>query len=75
MAARLRNPTPVPGIFTGDTANLTIGNVDRFATTGPRPWRGWLDEVRISTAALAPDQFIKTLNPMPEAPGPVPVPV
>ncbi len=40
------------GIFTGDQARLKIGNVDRFATQGPRPWQGWLDEVRITPEAL-----------------------
>ena len=42
------------GIFTGDQAHLKIGNVDRFATQGPRPWQGWLDEVRITPEALRP---------------------
>ncbi len=61
-----------PGIFTQDQANLKIGNVDHFATAGPRPWHGCLDEVRISTEALGPDDFIQTRDRLPEAHGPVP---
>ncbi len=61
-----------PGIFTQDHANLKIGNVDRFATAGPRPWHGCLDEVRISPQALPPDQLIKTRDPLPVPTGPVP---
>ncbi|MHB8860823.1 MAG: LamG-like jellyroll fold domain-containing protein [Pirellulaceae bacterium] len=60
------------GIFTDDHAHLKIGNVDHFATQGPRPWLGWLDEVRITPAALAPADFVQTREPMPVLPGPVP---
>jgi dienelactone hydrolase len=61
----------VPGIFAGK-AHLKIGNADRYATVGPRPLRGCLDEVRITPAALRPEQFLKTKQPMPEVqlPGP-----
>ncbi len=61
-----------PGLFTEDSANLKIGNVDRYATRGPRPWRGWLDEVRITNKSLAPDGFIRTRSEMPKASGPEP---
>jgi hypothetical protein len=61
-----------PGIFTRDTANLKIGNVDRYATEGPRPLHGSLDEVRITERALRPGDFLKTREPMPEVSGPVP---
>jgi len=69
-AARLVRPHP--GIFAVPSANLKIGNADRYATEGPRPLRGKLDEVRITLAALAPAEFLKTKEPMPEvrAPGP-----
>lgn len=60
------------GIFTGDKAHLKIGNVDSYATRGPRPWRGALDEVRITLAVLSPEQFLRTREPMPEPTGPVP---
>ncbi|MCR4414124.1 MAG: acetylxylan esterase [Thermoguttaceae bacterium] len=61
----------IPGIFAGK-ANLKIASADRYATEGPRPLCGCLDEVRITPAALAPDQFLKTRQPMPEVqlPGP-----
>ena len=55
----------VPGIFSNDRANLKIGNVDHFATTGPRPWHGSLDEVRITLKSLAPADFIRTREAMP----------
>ncbi len=61
-----------PGLFTEDTANLKIGNVDRYATEGPRPFRGSLDEVRITEQALSPHEFLQTKEPMPEISGPVP---
>jgi hypothetical protein len=63
---------PNKGIFAKGNANLKIGNADRYATEGPRPLRGNLDEVRITLAALAPAEFVKTKEPMPEivAPGP-----
>jgi acetyl esterase/lipase len=60
------------GIFTGDQARLKIGNVDRFATQGPRPWQGWLDEVRITPEALAPADFVRTREPLPAPSGPLP---
>ena len=62
----------VAGIFTADTAHLKIGNVDRYATAGPRPLHGWLDEVRITEKALQPNDLIRTRAPMPEVHGPVP---
>lgn len=67
----LKKTRALPGIFVGK-ANLKIGNADRYATEGARPLRGRLDEVRITPAALAPDQFLKTKQPMPEVrlPGP-----
>ena len=52
---------------------MKIGNVDRYATQGPRPWHGWLDEVRITSEALAPEAFIRTRESMPVADGPVPL--
>ncbi len=61
-----------PGLFTDDQANLKIGNVDRYATEGPRPFRGCLDEVRITERALRPDELLRTRGPMPEVSGPVP---
>ncbi len=62
----------VPGIFTEDAAHLKIGNADRYATDGPRPFGGCLDEVRITLRALRPDELLKTRDPMPEVKGPVP---
>ena len=62
----------VAGIFTDDKASLKIGNVDRYASNGPRPLRGWLDELRITEKALPPGEFMKTREPMPEVSGPVP---
>lgn len=62
----------VPGIFTNDEANLKVGNVDRFATEGSRPWHGCLDEVRISDKPLAPEDMIKTQESLPAVAGPVP---
>ena len=61
-----------PGIFTEDRANLKIGNLDRYATDGPRPLHGLLDEVRITQEALEPADFVATREPMPEVSGPVP---
>jgi len=60
------------GIFTGDNANLRIGNVDSYAGDAPRPFSGRLDEVRIVEQALDPADFIKTKEPMPEVTGAVP---
>ncbi len=62
----------VPGIFADDRAHLKIGNVDAYATQGPRPWSGCIDEVRITEQALAPDEFCRTRQAMPAARGPVP---
>jgi dienelactone hydrolase len=62
----------VPGIFADERARLQIGNVDAYATQGPRPWHGCLDEVRITERALAPDGFVRTRESMPAARGPVP---
>lgn len=61
----------VPGIFGGAKANLKIGGADRYAGH-PRSFRGHLDEVRITLAALEPASFLKTREPMPEIvlPGP-----
>ena len=61
-----------PGIFSGDEANLKIGAADRYATDGPRPFHGSLDEVRITEQALRPADFVKTKEDMPEVVGPVP---
>ena len=61
----------VAGIFADDHANLKIGNVDGYASNGPRPLCGSLDEVRITEQALQPDVFIKTQEDMPELTGPV----
>jgi acetyl esterase/lipase len=69
VAAKTR---AVAGIFTDDDAHLKIGNIDRYASEGPRPLRGSLDEVRITEKALPPGEFIKTREPMPEVTGPVP---
>lgn len=63
---------PKPGIFTENSPRLKIGNVDRYATDGPRPFRGTLDEVRITERALARGDFLQTKDPMPEVSGPVP---
>ncbi len=62
----------VPGIFANDEANFKVGNVDRFATDGARPWNGCLDEVRISDEPLSPEEMIKTREAMPAVTGPVP---
>jgi acetyl esterase/lipase len=69
VAARRRAK---PGLFAEDAANLKIGNVDHYATEGPRPFRGALDEVRITERALGPAEFLKTKQAMPEVSGPVP---
>ena len=69
VAAKTR---PKPGIFTENSAPLKIGNVDRYATKGPRPFRGCLDEVRITEQPLGPADFLKTKDEMPEVSGPVP---
>jgi len=69
VAAKTR---PKPGIFAENSAPLKIGNVDRYATDGPRPFRGALDEVRITERPLGPADFLKTKDPMPEVSGPVP---
>lgn len=61
-----------PGIFVTDRAALTIGNVDRYATDGPRPFHGAIDEVRITAQALSPVQFLQTRAPLPAVRGPVP---
>jgi hypothetical protein len=61
-----------PGIFPDDNANLKIGNADGYASGGPRPLHGCLDEVRITQEALHPEQFIRTREPMPEVTGPIP---
>ncbi len=62
---------PSPGVFAGN-ANLKIGAADRYATEGPRPFVGSLDEVRLVPAALGPEQFLRTRQPLPEVkvPGP-----
>lgn len=62
----------VPGVFPNNRAHLKVGNVDRYATDGPRPWKGCLDEVRITLRALGPSELIRTRDPMPEVRGPVP---
>jgi hypothetical protein len=62
----------VPGLFARDRASLKIGSVDAYATQGPRPWHGCLDEVRITQQALAPAGFVQTRESMPAARGPVP---
>ena len=62
----------IEGIHTNDTANLKIGNVDGYATNSPKPLFGQLDEVRLTTRALGPTDFIRTRDPMPEAAGPTP---
>lgn len=61
-----------PGIFTDDEANLKIGGADRYATDGPRPFHGSLDEVWITSEALGPVAFVKTKEEMPEVSGPIP---
>lgn len=63
---------PKPGVFVDNSALLKIGNVDRYATQGPRPFHGALDEVRITEQALAPPDFVRTKEDMPEVTGPVP---
>ncbi len=63
----------VPGLNSSDQANLKVGNIDLFATGGPRPWRGKLDEVRITPCALEPAEFVRTRQPMPEVQGGIPV--
>ncbi len=70
VASKVR---PAPGVFSGK-ANLKIGSADRYATAGPRPFAGCLDEVRITPQALAPEQFLRTRQPLPEVviPGPPP---
>ena len=54
------------GLFTDDEANLKVGNADRYATVGPRPFHGCLDEVRITEGSLAPEDFVKTTERMPQ---------
>lgn len=68
VASKVRS---APGVFSGK-ANLKIGSADRYATAGPRPFLGLLDEVRITPAALAPEQFLHTRKALPEVilPGP-----
>lgn len=68
VASKVR---PAPGVFSGK-ANLKIGAADCYASAGPRPFAGLLDEVRITPAALAPEQFLHTRKPLPEViiPGP-----
>jgi hypothetical protein len=61
-----------PGIFTDDEAHLRIGSADCYATEGPRPLHGFLDEVRITETALGPGGLLATAEPMPEVTGPVP---
>ncbi len=63
---------PHGGLFSGDGANLKIGNVDSYASNGPRPWKGPLDEVRITEKALQAADFVRTKQPMPEVAGPTP---
>jgi len=63
LASRVRAR---PGIFAKGAGNLRIGSADLYATEGPRPLAGWLDEVRITPEALAPAEFLKTKEPMPE---------
>lgn len=58
-----RTPEPASGI--------QIGNAVCFAGK-PRPFAGWIDEVRITPRALAPSEFLKTRDPLPEPKGPVP---
>jgi pimeloyl-ACP methyl ester carboxylesterase len=50
---------------------LTIGNLPHFAGR-PRPFAGLMDEVRLSRRGLAPSEFLKTRDPMPEPKGPIP---
>ena len=63
LASRVRAR---PGIFAKGTGNLRIGSADLYATEGPRPLGGWLDEVRITPKALSPSEFLRTKEPMPE---------
>jgi len=48
---------PAPGIFTGDNANLKVGNVDRWAG-GLQPFDGRIDELRITESALGRADFV-----------------
>lgn len=68
VASRVR---PAAGVFSSK-ANLKIGSADRYASVRPRPFHGCLDEVRITPAALTPEQFLRTHEPLPEVqiPGP-----
>ena len=50
---------------------IQIGNVACFAGQ-PRPFAGLMDEVRITRRALAPHEFLRTRDPMPEPKGPIP---
>ncbi len=58
-------------IMSDDNANLKIGNADRFAG-GPWPFRGNIDEVRITPQSLGPEGFLRTREPLPRAWGPIP---
>lgn len=62
---------PARGIFAAAQANLKIGGADRYAGQ-VRSFRGQLDEFRITLAALLPQDFLKTRDPLPEIilPGP-----
>ena len=55
-----------PGIFTTGKGHLKVGTAERYATEGPRPLHGCLDEVRITPRALAPAAFLHTKEPPPE---------
>jgi acetyl esterase/lipase len=55
----------------GATLGITLGNAPHFAGQ-PRPFAGMIDEVRITRRALAPHEFLKTRDPMPEPQGPIP---
>ena len=49
------------GIYTADTANLKIGNVDGWGGSAPRPFNGSIDELRIDNGtALTRAGFIKS---------------
>lgn len=61
----------VPGLFNGRRFPIRIGNIDHYSGQ-PRPFSGWIDEVRVTRRALSPDEFLKTREPMPEYKGPIP---
>ena len=65
IAGRTR---PHKGVFAKGSGNLKVGGADSYATEGPRSFHGWLDEVRITPRALAPAEFVRTTEPMPEVP-------